>query len=106
MIEEHGTLFQNTIHNCHTTPLIHLIIPDHQINLDHHLNHLGNQCNLLDNQLRPLGNHLEDLTQFLLTTQRSQQRNHTGSQANLIHVIQVMMPSLLSGGRCLSSKEG
>jgi hypothetical protein len=107
MIEERGKLFRNTIRNLRTTtPLIHLIIPDRQINLGYHLNHLDIHSNLLDNQLRLLGTRLEGLIRFLLRTQRSRLRNHTGSQANQIHVTQVTMPSLLSGGRFLSSKEG
>jgi hypothetical protein len=121
MIGKLGKQFQSTLHNHQIIPLIHLISLDHHLNhldhhlnhidnhlnhLDNHLNHLGNHLNHLGNHLKPQGRHLEDLIQFLLSIRRSHQRNHTGSMANLIHVILVTMPFLLSGGRCLSSKDG
>jgi hypothetical protein len=107
MIGKLGKQFQSTLHNHQIIPLIHLISLDHHLNhLDNHLNHLGNHLNHLGNHLKPQGRHLEDLIQFLLSIRRSHQRNHTGSMANLIRVILVTMPFLLSGGRCLSSKDG
>jgi hypothetical protein len=114
MIGKLGKQFQSTLHNRHIIPIILRISLDHHLNhLDNHLNHLGNHQNHLGNHLNHLGNHLkpqgihlEDLIQLLLSIRRSHQRNHTGSLANLIHVILVMMPFLLSGGRCLSSKDG
>jgi hypothetical protein len=121
MIGRLGKQFQSTLHNCQTIPLTHLInLDDHLNHLGNHLNHpdtplnhpgtplnhLGNHLSHLHNHLIPQGRHLEDLIQFLRSIRRSHQRNHTRSLANLIHVILVMMPFLLSGGRCLSSKDG